>query len=126
VVERFFRDVLGATQEVWVNCKHCSKRSQVAVPSWGARTRGLELLLDQGWGRPEPAPLDEGERFQAAIDRAFEQMSDEKLAEISELEDWQREFLARPLQEQMAICELSKEEARAIKRKRPFPYPVMH
>jgi hypothetical protein len=46
LVDEFLRGVLAATQEVWVSCKHCKRRSEVAVPNWSARTKAVELLLE--------------------------------------------------------------------------------
>jgi hypothetical protein len=106
--------VLAAEQETWVTCRHCSRRSAVPVPNWSARTKAVELLLEQGFGRPEVAPKDEDEQLQAVIAEALTHASDEELLEVADLADFQRRFLSRPMIEQAALSEADEDEVFAI------------
>jgi len=47
----FFEEALSAEKSAWATCKHCQHKIQVDVPDWSARTRALETLLNQGFGR---------------------------------------------------------------------------
>jgi hypothetical protein len=114
LVDEFLRGVLAAEQSVWVSCKHCKRRSEVAVPNWSARTKAVELLLEQGFGRPEPAPLVEDEKIRAAFGEMCEELSEEKLLEVADLADFQRRLLARPLMEQVALSDADAGEVQAI------------
>jgi hypothetical protein len=51
-IAAFFEDALAAEKVAWADCSTCRHRVKVSVPDWGARVRALELLLNQGFGRP--------------------------------------------------------------------------
>ena len=114
LVDAFLKGVLAAESDVWVSCKHCGKRSEVAVPNWHARTRAVEMLLEQGFGKAEPAPLEADEQLQAQIDLYLGQLSEERLMQIGEFMDFQKRFLARPMVEQMALSDATADEVATI------------
>jgi hypothetical protein len=90
LVDEFLRGVLAATQEVWVSCKHCKRRSEIAVPNWSARTKAVELLLEQGFGKAEPAPLEPDEQLHAQYALYLEKLSEARLEMTQPLDDRQR------------------------------------
>jgi hypothetical protein len=52
-IAAFFEDALSAEKTAWGTCDGCRKRFPVEVPDWNARAKVLELLLNQGYGRPK-------------------------------------------------------------------------
>jgi hypothetical protein len=52
-IQAFFEDALSADRKVWAGCPNGRKRHEVDVPDWQARAKVLELLLNQGYGRPK-------------------------------------------------------------------------
>lgn len=48
----FFRAAMRADKKVWVTCRVCNKRTDAEVPDWAARTKIVEAMLNQGYGRP--------------------------------------------------------------------------
>jgi hypothetical protein len=48
----FFAEALVAQREMHVGCPSCNKRFPVTVPDWNARTKVVETMLNQGYGRP--------------------------------------------------------------------------
>ena len=56
-LETLVDDVLASTKNAWadINCKHCGRggRYQVEIKDASAATRGLEILSNQAWGRPQ-------------------------------------------------------------------------
>lgn len=120
LVGRFFADVLEATQQVWVSCPSCKKRSEVAVPNWSARTRALELMLSEAFGKPEAAPLTEDEELLALIRTEMRKLSDETMLAISGLQDFQQRLLALPLDVQMGLSEADDDELVEVAQRRGY------
>jgi len=54
-------EVAKATKTVWHSCHHCGKRDQVEVPDAHAACKAIELLLNQGYGRPKETAGDSGD-----------------------------------------------------------------
>jgi len=54
-------EVAKATKTVWHSCRHCGKRDQVEVPDAHAACKAIELLLNQGYGRPKETAGDSGD-----------------------------------------------------------------
>jgi hypothetical protein len=52
-VSSFFTEALEATKDVWATCTHCNRKTPVQTPDWNARTRALQLMIEQGYGRPK-------------------------------------------------------------------------
>lgn len=104
VVERFFADVLDAEQNIWLSCPSCKKRSEVAVPNWSARTRALELMLSEGWGRPEASPPDDDEKLKAVVREELSRLTDEHLEWLGGLQDHQQRLLALPMEVQQGLA----------------------
>jgi hypothetical protein len=48
----FFKDALEADRKVWVTCSHCDRRTEAEIPDWTARAKAVEMMLNQGFGRP--------------------------------------------------------------------------
>jgi hypothetical protein len=48
----FFIEAVKADRSVSTKCSHCSRSVTVAVADWSARTRAVEVLLAQGYGKP--------------------------------------------------------------------------
>jgi hypothetical protein len=48
----FLNEALDAKRAVWGTCLHCNRKTEVEVPDWSARTRALQLMLEQGFGSP--------------------------------------------------------------------------
>src|SRR3989304_3666415 len=51
-IESFFAEVLSSERSVRRMCPHCGLGSDVSIPDWTSRTKALELMLNQGFGRP--------------------------------------------------------------------------
>lgn len=51
---------MDAERDQYATCPNCSKRHPVKVADWGARTKAVELLLNQGYGRPSDSGKAEG------------------------------------------------------------------
>jgi hypothetical protein len=66
-----------------MSCRFCKKRSQVGVPNWSARTRAVQLLLEEGFGPAEAAPPSEDEHLDAAIEEAVARLTEEQRAMIA-------------------------------------------
>jgi hypothetical protein len=48
----FFKNALEADRKVWVTCAHCDRRTEAEIPDWTARAKAVEMMLNQGFGRP--------------------------------------------------------------------------
>ena len=48
----FFKNALEADRKVWVTCSHCDRRTEAEIPDWTARAKAVEMMLNQGFGRP--------------------------------------------------------------------------
>jgi hypothetical protein len=48
----FFKNALEADRKVWVTCSHCDRRIEAEIPDWTARAKAVEMMLNQGFGRP--------------------------------------------------------------------------
>jgi hypothetical protein len=48
----FFKSALEADRKTWVTCAHCDRRTEVEIPDWTARAKAVEMMLNQGFGRP--------------------------------------------------------------------------
>jgi hypothetical protein len=48
----FFQSALEAHRKVWVTCSHCERRTEAEIPDWTARAKAVEMMLNQGFGRP--------------------------------------------------------------------------
>jgi hypothetical protein len=55
----FFKNALEADRKVWVTCSHCDRRTETEIPDWNARSKAVEMMLNQGFGRP-PAGENDG------------------------------------------------------------------
>ena len=71
-------------------------------------------MLSEGFGKAEPAPVDEDEKLRAAFEAMCEELSNEKLLEVAAMPEHQRRLLARPLVEQMALADADDDEVEAI------------
>jgi hypothetical protein len=50
-----FDDALTAERVMWRTCGQCgNKQVRVDVPDWNARLKVVELMLEQGFGKPAP------------------------------------------------------------------------
>jgi hypothetical protein len=56
----FFKKALEADRKVWVTCSHCDKRTEAEIPDWTARAKAVEMMLNQGFGRPPSGDPDGG------------------------------------------------------------------
>ena len=56
----FFRNALAADRKVWVTCSHCDRRTEAEIPNWTARSKAVEMMLNQGFGRPPSGDPDGG------------------------------------------------------------------
>jgi hypothetical protein len=56
----FFRNALEADRKVWVTCYHCDRRTEAEIPDWTARSKAVEMMLNQGFGRPPSGDPDGG------------------------------------------------------------------
>ena len=54
----FFKNALEADRKVWVTCSHCDRRTEVEIPDWTARAKAVEMMLNQGFGRPPSGDQD--------------------------------------------------------------------
>jgi hypothetical protein len=59
----FFRNALAADRKVWVTCSHCDRRTEAEIPDWTARSKAVEMMLNQGFGRPPSSDHDGGRGF---------------------------------------------------------------
>jgi hypothetical protein len=59
----FFKNALEADRKVWVTCSHCDKRTEAEIPDWTARAKAVEMMLNQGFGRPPSSDPDGGGGF---------------------------------------------------------------
>jgi hypothetical protein len=59
----FFKNALEADRKVWVTCSHCDKRTEAEIPDWTARAKAVEMMLNQGFGRPPSGDPDGGGSF---------------------------------------------------------------
>lgn len=68
---------VGAEVTRWGDCPECKHRVPVTFPDIRARTQAIQVLLDQGYGRPAATlqiqPLEEG------LARSLRDLSDEEL-----------------------------------------------
>jgi hypothetical protein len=62
-LQRFFEEALAADRKVWSSCPACSKRHEVEIPDWNARTKVVETMLNQGFGRPKSEEAAGGQGF---------------------------------------------------------------
>jgi hypothetical protein len=66
----------------WGDCPHCRHRVPVSFPDVQARTRALELWLNQGLGKPvERVETSASEELREQLE-AMEEMTDEELREL--------------------------------------------
>jgi hypothetical protein len=56
----FFKNALEADRKVWVTCSHCERRTEAEIPDWTARAKAVEMMLNQGFGRPPSGDPDGG------------------------------------------------------------------
>lgn len=56
----FFKNALEADRKVWISCDHCGRRTEAAIPDWTARAKAVEMMLNQGFGRPPSGDADGG------------------------------------------------------------------
>jgi hypothetical protein len=56
----FFKQALEADRKVWVTCSHCDRRTEAEIPDWTARAKAVEMMLNQGFGRPPSGGPDGG------------------------------------------------------------------
>ena len=56
----FFKNALEADRKVWVTCSHCERRTEAEIPDWTARAKAVEMMLNQGFGRPPSGGPDGG------------------------------------------------------------------
>jgi len=112
--------VLTAEREVWVNCRNCKHKTQAPVPDWSARLKSLQLLLEQGWGRPEPATPDatDDERLEAAVEERLILMEEERYKQVAPLAEHEREILSWPMAAQLAVLQLQPDELADVMAKR--------
>jgi hypothetical protein len=54
----FFKNALAADRKVWATCSHCNRRTEVELPDWNARAKAVEMMLNQGFGRPPSGDAD--------------------------------------------------------------------
>jgi hypothetical protein len=54
----FFKNALEADRKVWVTCSHCDRRTEAEIPDWTARAKAVEMMLNQGFGRPPSSDPD--------------------------------------------------------------------
>ena len=59
----FFKNALEADRKVWVTCSHCDRRTEAEIPDWTARAKAVEMMLNQGFGRPPSGDPDGGGGF---------------------------------------------------------------
>ena len=59
----FFKNALEADRKVWVTCAHCDRRTEAEIPDWTARAKAVEMMLNQGFGRPPSGDPDGGGGF---------------------------------------------------------------
>jgi hypothetical protein len=59
----FFKNALEADRKVWVTCSHCDRRTEAEIPDWTARAKAVEMMLNQGFGRPPSSDPDGGGGF---------------------------------------------------------------
>jgi hypothetical protein len=120
LVGEFFQSVLTAEREVWVNCRNCKHKTQAPVPDWSARLKSLQLLLEQGWGRPEPATPDatDDERLEAAVEERLILMEEERYKQVAPLAEHEREILSWPMGAQLAVLQLKPDELADVMAKR--------
>jgi hypothetical protein len=59
----FFKNALEADRKVWVTCSHCDRRTEAEIPDWTARAKAVEMMLNQGFGRPPSGDSDGGGGF---------------------------------------------------------------
>jgi hypothetical protein len=62
-LQRFFEDALAADRKIWTSCPTCSKRHEVEIHDWNARTKVVEVMLNQGFGRPKSEDATGGQGF---------------------------------------------------------------
>ena len=43
---------------MWVTCSHCDRRTETEIPDWNARSKAVEMMLNQGFGRPPAGDAD--------------------------------------------------------------------
>jgi hypothetical protein len=58
-ISGFLEEALAAERSVWGTCSHCHRKTEVSVPDWNARTRALQLALEQGYGKVPAGPNSE-------------------------------------------------------------------
>ena len=56
----FFKNALEADRKVWVTCSHWDRRTEAEIPDWTARSKAVEMMLNQGFGRPPSGGPDGG------------------------------------------------------------------
>ena len=59
----FFKSALEADRKVRVTCSHCDRRTEAEIPDWSARAKAVEMMLNQGFGRPPSGDPDGGGAF---------------------------------------------------------------
>jgi hypothetical protein len=100
--ERYYDQLFGSLTEAidaeitrWGDCPNCHHRVPVTFPDVRARTKAIEVLLDQGYGRPvekvvrqnAPAELDSLLRFLLTLDEP--ERNELRALLIKRIEDFQ-------------------------------------
>jgi hypothetical protein len=76
------KEAVTAEATRWGDCPHCRHRVPVTFPDIQARTRALELWLNQGLGKPvERVETSASEELREQV-QAMEEMTDEELREL--------------------------------------------
>jgi hypothetical protein len=82
-IRELLREALKTDKVVHAKCPKCATAVPHVVGDWSARLRALELMLDQGFGRPAVEVSGPGLSAGAARVKAeLEAMSDEELLEM--------------------------------------------
>ena len=55
-LEEFFTSALAVTKTTWFTCRHCQRKTEVAVADWNARNSVVRTMLENGYGKPSQAP----------------------------------------------------------------------
>jgi hypothetical protein len=76
------KEAVTAETTRWGDCPHCRHRVPVSFPDVQARTRALELWLNQGLGKPvERVETSAGGELREQL-QSMEEMTDEELREL--------------------------------------------
>lgn len=82
-LEAFFRTALQASKGTWVTCGNCNRRSEVEVPDWSARSRIVETMLEQGFGKIA-TPREQEQNITLVVERVA-WFTDDEMHEVLEL-----------------------------------------